>query len=69
MVNYYCLRIQVLNVAIEFWKKRCRLPIGNEGKPLDLYEVEVIEKGENKGFLKTEETDETDFAYGFLELT
>jgi hypothetical protein len=44
------------------------LLIGNEGKPLDLYEVEVIEKGENKVFLKIEETDETDIAYGFLEL-
>ncbi len=68
MVNCYCLRVQVLKVAIEFWRKRCRLLIGNIGKMLDLYEVEVIEKGENKGFLETEETDETNFAYGFLEL-
>lgn len=35
---------------------------------LDLYEVEGIEKGENKGFLETEETGEINFAYGFLEL-
>ena len=42
--------------------------IGNEGKTLDLYEVEVIEKGENKGFVGTEEMDETIFACGSLEL-
>jgi len=35
---------------------------------LDLCRVEVIEKGENKGFLETEETGEINFAYGFLEL-
>jgi len=44
------------------------LLIGNEGKTLELYEVEVIEKGINKWFLETEETDETNFMYGFLEL-
>lgn len=49
-------------------EKRCRLLIGIKEKMLDLYEVEVIEKGENKGFLETEETGEINFAYGFLEL-
>lgn len=35
---------------------------------LGLCKVEVIEKGENKGFLETEETGEINFACGFLEL-
>jgi len=35
---------------------------------LDLCKVEVIGKGESKGFLETEETGEINFAYGFLEL-
>jgi len=44
------------------------LLIGNIGKILDLCEVEVIEKGENKGFLETEETGEINFACGFREM-
>lgn len=37
---------------MKFWRKRYRLLIGNKGKTLDLYEVEVIEKGKTKSFLK-----------------
>jgi hypothetical protein len=43
--------------------------MGNKGKMLDMCKVEVIEKGESKGFLETEETGEINFACIWISRT